>query len=239
MRRAPGSGTARGLGAFVYEPGAPDAATGAPMPDPDNARDWLGRRGLLGKNRATRMALCAAHGLTVLRGAEAPPGGRTGVVVSSNFSNADVVIRDASRLYWEGEAALSPVDAPTHSANIIGSSLAIRHEWRGPNVSVCSGRRAGAEALEIASLLLAAGRCDRVVVLGVDDAVPAPFLAMDESDRPLAAAVLLGRGRTPSAPSPEPRHDDDALLPRYHGARHVLEAALDAASSDLGDRLPV
>ena len=238
MRRAPGPGMARVLGVFVYEPGAPDTATGALMPDPDNARDWLGRRGLLGKNRATRMALCAAHGLTLLRGAEAPPGDRTGVVVSSNFSNTDVVIRDANRLYREGEAALSPVEAPTHSANIIGSSLAIRYKWRGPNVSVCSGRRAGAEALEIASLLLAAGRCDHVVVLGVDDAVPVPFLAIDESDRPLAVAVLLGQGMTPPVLTPEPLHDD-ALLPRYHGARHVLEAALGAASSDHDDRLPV
>ena len=222
------------LGAFVYEPGAPDVTTDAPMPDPDNAKDWLGRRGLLGKNRATRMALCAAHGLTVLHGVAVPAGSRTGVVVSSNFSNTDVVIRDAKKFYWKGQTTLSPVDAPTHSANIIGSSLAIRHEWRGPNVSVCSGRRSGTEALEIASLLLAVERCDRVVIFGVDDSVPAPFLAMNESDRPLAVAVLLGRGRMLSA-APAPRHD--AVLPRYHGARHVLEVALEALSSDRGDRI--
>lgn len=212
------------MAGYLFEPGGKDEQTGLAMPPQENAREWLGRKGLLGKNATTRMALCSAHALINICHADVQKGPATGVVVSSNFGNADIVLRDARILKREGEKALSPLDAATHSANITASSLAIRYSWKGPNVTVCSGTRSGRDALLVAKSLLTSGRCEQIVVIGVDDKIPAPFLLPEEVDRPLSAALLLGTGGGQSI-------DDvrdgsvNVRLPRHHGAHVIADTA--------------
>ena len=104
---------------------------------------------------------------------------------------------------------VSPLTAPNASSNIIASTIAIWFRFGGPNLMVCSGATAGLDAIGLASLLLRAGRADRVVVVGVepDDEVAAGLhrrRTAAASRRPLragAACVVLEPVRNaPSAP---------------------------------------
>lgn len=212
------------VGAVVFEPNTTDPATGRWMPPPEQAAQWLGRRGLLGKNRATRLALCAAHWLAQRYEDLCEPGLRTGVVVASNFGNLDVVSRDAVTLASEGDQGLSPMDAATHSANIIAASMAIRFNWQGPSVTVCSGPRASTDALMLSRVLVGAGRCDQIILTGVEDQIPPNYLSPGERNRPLAVALVLGQGGR------DPAQIDLAMtptdpLPVCHGAAKLFAPA--------------
>ncbi|MCP9206882.1 beta-ketoacyl synthase N-terminal-like domain-containing protein [Streptomyces sp. NEAU-Y11] len=135
--------------------------------------ELIGKKGLRFKDRATQLGLCAAdaalrdagllgpHGLRV-------PGGRVGVVVSSNLGNADTVCRAVETIARETTAALSAMDTPNASSNIIASETAIRFVLRGPNLSVCNGVTSGLDALRWARLTLRSGRADHMLVIGVE-----------------------------------------------------------------------
>jgi 3-oxoacyl-[acyl-carrier-protein] synthase II len=138
---------------------------------PDRAHELLGRRGLLKKEPATRLALCAVHRALKLpvgapgKGA-ADPG--TAVVASSNLGNAATVHAVARAVRTGGVREVSPLDAPNLSSNIIASTVAIWFGFGGPNVMVCSGATSGLDAVVIAGLLLRARRARRVVVVGAE-----------------------------------------------------------------------
>ncbi|MEV0289141.1 beta-ketoacyl synthase N-terminal-like domain-containing protein [Kribbella sp. NPDC050820] len=141
---------------------------------PANARELLGRKGLLGKEPATLLALCAVH-----RALGLPPGsgprGRdqsldtgTAVVVSSNCGNLATVCAVTRAAYGGRLRDVSPLDAPNLSSNVIAGSVAIRFGFAGPNLTVCSGETSGSDALAIAARLIRTGRCRRTVVVGVE-----------------------------------------------------------------------
>lgn len=180
-------------------PGSPEQ----PACSPEQAREVLGRKGLLGKEPATRLALCAVHralGLPPGRPAEPLAGAAgTAVVVASNFGNAETVCTVLTDMRERSGSAVSPMDAPNASSNVIAGTLAIWYGFTGPNLTVCSGATAGLDAVRLAQVLLRSGRAERAVVVGVEpaDAVAGRLSAL----RPgpvgeLAAAagcVLLGR----------------------------------------------
>lgn len=182
-------------------PGADEAARAATA---QAAHTVLGRKGLLGRDQATRLALCAVHRMFGL-----PPGplaeplphaARTAVVVASNLGNAGGVCEMVDAVRGAQPGGISPVTAPNASSNIVASSIAIRYGFTGPNVMVCSGATAGLDAVEAAALLLRAGRCDRAVVVGVepdDDVAVAAAAHESVLGGPLtaaAAALLLRAG---------------------------------------------
>ncbi|WP_077801287.1 beta-ketoacyl synthase N-terminal-like domain-containing protein [Streptomyces sp. JHA26] len=140
------------------------------------ARLVLGRKGLLGKETATRLALCAVHrALGLPAGLPAGPvdgAAGTAVVVASNLGNVQTVCSMVSDMRRDGGAAVSVLDAPNASSNIIASSIAIRYGFTGPNLAVCSGATAGLDAVQLADRLLRAGRARRAVVVGVEPADP-------------------------------------------------------------------
>jgi len=168
---------------------------------PEDAPQLLGRKGLLAKEPATRMALCAVHRLLGLpaksarRRHDVAPDPATAVVVSSNLGNCDTVAAVATSLRDEGMRAVSPLDAPNVSSNVIASTVAIWFGYGGPNLMVCSGHPAGLDAIGLGALLLTSGRADRVMVIGVEPAdATAAALFGTESSQPLcrgAACVLL------------------------------------------------
>ncbi|MFE9635238.1 beta-ketoacyl synthase N-terminal-like domain-containing protein [Streptomyces sp. NPDC006463] len=136
----------------------------------------VGKKGLRYKDRATQLgyALTAAalrdagllgadekDGLTV-------PAAGVGVVASSNFGNLDTVTRALDTIREETVTATSPMDLPNASSNVIASSAAIRYGLRGPNLMVCNGETSGLDAVHWAATLIAAGRADRVLVLGIE-----------------------------------------------------------------------
>jgi 3-oxoacyl-[acyl-carrier-protein] synthase II len=198
----------------VHLPGADPAELGLPPADavspdavpPDRAHELLGRKGLLYKDDATRLALCAAH-RALGREPKAPkPTGpadpATAVVVSSNLGNV-AVVRDVVETVRAGSGRdVSPMQAPNASSNVIASTLAIWFRFAGPNLTICSGATAGLDAIAAATLLLRAGRAERVLVVGVEPADPvAESLHRNRSDHtgPLlagAACVIVERSGT-------------------------------------------
>jgi hypothetical protein len=200
----------------VHLPGPPLAVEGYPVPaacEPDAAHELLGRKGLLGKEPATRLALCAVH-----RALGHPPGSgrstdppdpRTAVVASSNLGNVRTVERVVGALRAGSVRSVSPLDAPNASSNIVASSVAIWFRFGGPNFMICSGATGGLDAVAVALLLLRADRADRVVVVGTEPADEvATALHRARRARPrhplraAAACVVLGRV-DPARPRPD------------------------------------
>lgn len=164
--------------------GGPDAACPA-----DRAHELLGRKGLLYKEPATRLALCAVHrGLG--RAAQQPrPLGpadpRTAVVASSNLGNV-ATVAEVVRIVRAGSGRdVSVLAAPNASSNVVASTVALWFRLGGPNLMLCSGATAGLDAVALGCLLLHTDRADRVVVVGVEPD--------DES-----ASGLLARRSTPA-----------------------------------------
>ncbi|MER5541061.1 beta-ketoacyl synthase N-terminal-like domain-containing protein [Streptomyces sp. NPDC002589] len=179
-------------------PGSP----AEPACPPEEAKRILGRKGLLGKEPATRLALCAVH-----RALGLPPGpltepitdaAGTAVVVASNLGNVETVCTMVSDMRERGGSVVSPLDAPNASSNVIASTIAIRYGFTGPNLAVCSGATAGLDAVRLAGLLIASGRARRAVVVGVEPVDPVArrlaLLRPDPAGELTAAAgcVLLG-----------------------------------------------
>jgi 3-oxoacyl-[acyl-carrier-protein] synthase II len=134
----------------------------------------LGRRGLRYKDRATRLALCAAAdavrsgGLIAADGTLTVAGDSVAVVASSNLGNLDTVCQVAATLAEQASDGLSPMDLPNASSNVIASSVALEYGLRGPNLMLCNGPASGLDAVYWAGLLLAAGRCARALVIGAE-----------------------------------------------------------------------
>lgn len=177
----------------VDVPGSPaEPAVGA-----DEAHRVLGRKGLLAKEPATRLALCAtqvALGLPAgkLTGPVAGAAG-TAVVVASNLGNVATVCEVVDQVRAEGGRAVSPLVAPNASSNIVASSIALRYGFTGPNLLVCSGATAGLDAVRLGALLVRTGRTHRAVVVGVepDDEIATKLCP---GLRAAAATVVLEAG---------------------------------------------
>ncbi|MFG1674467.1 beta-ketoacyl synthase N-terminal-like domain-containing protein [Micromonospora sp. NPDC049282] len=227
-----------------------DRAADEPGWPPERAADLLGRKGLLAKEPATRLALCAVHLALGLppkaprRTGPADP--RTAVVVSSNLGNVATVGDIAGRLRDVGPREVGPLEAPNASSNVIAGAIAIWFRFGGPNLTVCSGATAGLDAIWLAGLLLRVGRADRVVVVGTepDDAqaralhtarrgatpgrplrAGAACLLLgpaDAADRPLA---LLGPVRD-GVSGDGPLVDEARLGGDHYGAAGVVHTAL-------------
>ncbi|QLQ40457.2 beta-ketoacyl synthase N-terminal-like domain-containing protein [Micromonospora robiginosa] len=226
-----------------------DAAADGPGWPPERAAELLGRKGLLAKEPATRLALCAVHRALGLppkaprRTGPADP--RTAVVVSSNLGNVATVGDIAGRLRDGGPREVGPLEAPNASSNVIAGAIAIWFRFGGPNLTVCSGATAGLDAIWLAGVLLRTGRADRVVVVGTepDDPQARALHAARRGatpGRPLragAACLLLGPAETPERRS-APRGPTDAAerppAPRDPAGRPLalLGAVRDGASGD-------
>jgi hypothetical protein len=141
---------------------------------PEQAQEVLGSRGLLSKDPATRLALCAIHralGLPArVARSHGPPDPRVGVVASSNFGNVSTVASVVRTLRTATLRDVSALDAPNVSSNVIASTASIWFRYGGPNLMICSGSTSGLDAVRLAINLLRARRADRVVVVGVEPA---------------------------------------------------------------------
>lgn len=169
---------------------------------PEEAHTLLGRKGLLFKEPAVRIAMCAVH-----RALGLPPGkpagpvqhaAGTAVVVSSNLGNVATVCEVVDQVRAGRLREVSPMQAPNASSNIIASSIAIRYGFTGPNLMVCSGATSGLDAVRLGALLVRSGRTHRAVVVGTEPAdhvATSLFAGTDQSFagplRAAAACVVL------------------------------------------------
>jgi 3-oxoacyl-[acyl-carrier-protein] synthase II len=138
-----------------------------PAPDAFRPEAVLGKKGLFGKDRATRLALCAAK-KTLDDSNHAGSNGETGVVVSCSLGNLDTVGKAVQTISAGHVRDLSPMDLPNASSNVIASSIAVRFGCRALNVAVCGGSDSGIQAVGLAAMAIAAGRAERVLVIGVE-----------------------------------------------------------------------
>ncbi|WP_432012406.1 beta-ketoacyl synthase N-terminal-like domain-containing protein [Streptomyces cucumeris] len=177
MTAAPGTVVVTGAGLALPGADTPDALLRAagPAAGPFDTAPRIGHRGHRYKDRATRLALCAA--LDALRDAAlvtgedaalAVPGVTVGVVGSSNLGNLDTACLTAATIAEESACGLSPMSLPNASSNVIASWVAIRHGLRGPNLMLCNGPTSGLDALHWGATLVSAGRVRRAVVVGVE-----------------------------------------------------------------------
>ncbi len=184
-----------------------------PACDAQHAHETLGRKGLLGKDAATRLALCAVHGALSCAPGRRPAAAedpQTAVVASSNLGNYATVSSIAQALRSGSVREISPMDAPNASSNIVASTVAIWFGLGGPNLMVCSGAASGLDAVDLGCSLLRAGRARRAVVVGAEpgDSVALEFQAMRGDPaggkrralRTAAAAVVLQRSPSRGMP---------------------------------------
>ncbi|MFC9897582.1 beta-ketoacyl synthase N-terminal-like domain-containing protein [Nocardia sp. NPDC127579] len=172
----------------------------APEVDP---RTVMTQRGLRYKDRASLTAMALSTAVladpVVARAIQADPD-RVAVVVASNLGNVDTVARVAREIDEGGIAATSPMDLPNASPNVVASSVAILHGFRGPNLLV-SGYPGGLdEAVTLARRLLAAGRADHVLVIGVEPATDIA-VAIGGERRTGAVALLVARSGLDARPA--------------------------------------
>ncbi|WNE96795.1 beta-ketoacyl synthase N-terminal-like domain-containing protein [Streptomyces luomodiensis] len=179
-----------------------DPATG-PAPEPFDPAARIGRRGHRYKDRATRLALCAAldalrnAGLIPPDGEEVTvPGDTVGVVASSNLGNLDTACLTAAAIAERSAMDLSPMSLPNASSNVIASWVAIRHGLRGPNLMLCNGATSGLDAVHWGATLVTAGRVRRAVVIGVEthNAVVEDLLGRPADELLDGAAALVVEG---------------------------------------------
>lgn len=158
---------------------------------PSEAATLLGRKGMLGKDEATRLALCAVHRALDYPIGLRPAGDRrtdTAVVACSNYGNVELVLTTAREARSTGVRGISPMAAPNASSNVVASTVALWFGFAGPNLMLCSGATAGLDGLDAAIRLLRAKRARRVVLVGAEP--------QDE----IARALHAGAGRAPCAP---------------------------------------
>ncbi|WP_051767315.1 beta-ketoacyl synthase N-terminal-like domain-containing protein [Streptomyces sp. NRRL S-37] len=166
-----------GLGTALAGVPGPDALLDPPGDGPaTDPVDALRGPGLRYKDRATKLALCAARDALADAGLLGPDGDLTvdgddfGVVVSSNWGNVDTVC-DASATIRRGTyKATSPMLLPNTASNVTASWVAITHGLRGANVTLCNGPTSGLDAVHWAHTLVAVRRLRRVLVIGVEPA---------------------------------------------------------------------
>lgn len=192
--------------------------------DPADPVAGLKGRGMRYKDRATKLALCAARDALADAGLPAAPDADDfGVVVSSNLGNIDTVCQVADTIARETYLGTSPMDLPGTASNVIAAWVAITHGLRGANLTLCNGPTSGLDAMHWARLLIAAGRVSRVLVIGVEPVNEQVRHLTDPAGtgRRLfdgAAAVILESSAAAAARAVEPR----AVVGRY--ARRVTPA---------------
>ncbi|MGA5193266.1 beta-ketoacyl synthase N-terminal-like domain-containing protein [Streptomyces exfoliatus] len=182
------------------------------------------------KDRASRLALRAVEfafqdaGLTVGDAAFLGPADATAVVVSTNLGNVDSVCESTDTIATSGVMGLSPLGLPQTSSNVVAGWVAIRHALRGPNLTVCNGATSGLDAMSWARNLIAAGRAEAAVVVGVEPANEVVTKLLGEQTIDVAVAIVLEPSMAATARGARPR----AALGGYARAED-LPTALTAA----------
>ena len=234
--------------------------TGASTELPDAGFDpaaRLRRRALRYKDRATKLGLCAAqaaleHAGLVTAAGLTVPSESVGVVVSSNLGNVDTVCRVAETIAASTVTGTSPMDLPNASSNVIASTIAIWFGLRGVNLTLCNGATSGLDAVHWAAILVAAGRAERVLVVGVEPdhpvseslfpsvrgAMAAPVVEFGAAARERGApalAAIAGGARRAGLPEAVARAAAAAGWPRL-GAWFVPEGCAEGVASADGLR---
>lgn len=203
----------------------------------DPATGLIGRE-LRHKDRASRLALCAAEfalhdaGLTDADSTFTGAAEATAVVVSTNLGNTDSVCEATDTIARAGVMGLSPLGLPQTSSNVIAGWVAIRYRLRGPNLTVCNGATSGLDALAWARNLIVARRAEAAVVVGVEPANDVVTKILGQQSTDAAVAVVLEPTDAAASRGARPR----ATITGYARARNL---AATLASTGVTEEGPV
>ena len=142
----------------------------------------------------TRLALDAVARLAVAQGDLAG----AGIVVAQAYATLETNAKFHARIRERGVRMAEPRRFPYTSPNAVAGECSLTFGLTGPSFAVGSGTHAALEALAVASLLVASGDADRVVVVATDE-VGTLTLALDAGARQGAVAVLVTS--SPTGPS--------------------------------------
>jgi 3-oxoacyl-[acyl-carrier-protein] synthase-1/3-oxoacyl-[acyl-carrier-protein] synthase II len=158
-----------------------------------------------------------------------------GVVAGHALATLDIDERFFSRILVRGAGAGEPRTFPATSPNVCAGHAAILFGLTGPSAATCGGLDGGAEALALASDLIAAGDADAIVVVAVDELGPAGAEVLRRgfpaarAPAPGAVAALLtatpGPGRVEVPLGSAPLHEGPLV------GHEALTARLDALQS--------
>lgn len=191
--------------------GADDLVGTAPAEGGFAPETGLKGREMRNKDRASRLALRAAEpalrdaGLIDEQAQFLGTSNTTAVVVSSNLGSLDTVCGFTDTIARGSVMDLSPLGLPQTSSNVIAGWVAIRYALRGPNLTVCNGATSGLDAVYWARNLIAAGRAETVVVVGVEPSGEAVTKLLGEQSTDVAVAVVLESAEVASARGAQPR----------------------------------
>ncbi|HEY1620018.1 MAG TPA: beta-ketoacyl synthase N-terminal-like domain-containing protein [Streptosporangiaceae bacterium] len=201
----------------------------------------LSRRGMRFKDRASRLALCAAD--AALRqagylddGGYAGPAARTAVLVSSDLGCLDNVCGAIDVISAGSSSGLSPMGLPHTAPNMVAGWIAIEYGLKGPNLTICNGITGGLDALFWGTSLIAADRAEVVLVVGVEPDGPAVRRLLTEDG---AASWLDGAAAVVLEPEsrPDRRRAPRVELTGYARARSLASAVRDVPSARAGQWL--
>ncbi len=119
--------------------------------------------------------------------------GEAGVVFASAFGEIQTTGTLLSALTRDPGDPLSPVRFHNSVHNTPTGYVSIATANRGFNTALAAGRGSVAMALLEAATVLAAGRCDSVVVAIAEEPLPAPLDASCDRYAPLAVGLALAR----------------------------------------------
>ena len=234
------------ISAAVFRPGQEEIGFDRQVPTVPGALTYktvtkeIGRKGLRYKDEATLLALMVTHRLL----ADQPKRSQslndaTAVIVSSNFNNIDTVVQNARVIEEQHVDETSAMALPNASSNSVSATVAIVNQLRGINLMLCNGDDSGLDGFKLSRQLLASGRAQQVLLIGVEvtnaevEALFPPAISRFHG----AAAVLLGQEGDGASlrPTADAEHKSEVLLTRHDteiragdssGAEGVLRLAL-------------
>ncbi len=112
---------------------------------------------------------------------------RTGIVMSTALGGTGTIAAAQEQMNASANKNVSPRFVPKVLGNITAAQISIAHDIRGPSLTVSTACASGGDAILMASMLLQAGMCDAVLVVGGEAAL-CPILI-----RSLANAHALSR----------------------------------------------
>jgi 3-oxoacyl-[acyl-carrier-protein] synthase II len=126
-----------------------------------------------------------------------PPPDRRAIVCGVGLPAAATYEEQLSNLLTGGVRALSPLTIPTIMPSSVSSLLSLRHDFRGPSVTVSAACASGAAAIAEGVELLRRGAADLVLAGGVDSLVTygvlCGFMRLDAMSRRVDSPELASR----------------------------------------------
>jgi len=143
-----------------------------------NAKEILGRRGLVDLDRATTLLLASAKFALEDDGLEIDENNtyRTGVSVGTTFGSLNSILEFDKESIIDGPKFVNPSRFPNTVINSPSSRVAIRHGIKGLNSTVSTGICSGLDSVDYAVHQINSNKGDRILVGSVEEMCIQTFL---------------------------------------------------------------